>query len=350
VKLLALHGIAVALVTLAQLVAWHLGFGSEYATRKYAYGLFSALLVDAGLIAALAPWPSWKRLRAVPRLGPVLLPAMALLTVPPASETMKLALLVALEEQVKLLRETRLPWKDGRYDIVVGVNGVSPQIAYLLSVGILRMPRDAPDAAVAQSGAILEQNQVNDLARVGTIVTSVGSRPYDIAACREFVTASKLALVDAACAADAFGRRDICADRISFAAGASLYPLRVTGFSPAEPAGRWTDGPTATFRCTWPGPGAPVPTRVSLEMTAFLAPAQGLSGQRVAISIDGGATVEHVFRVGEDRHMLEIPLGPTPGPDLTLRFSLPDAVSPSALGLSLDIRRLGVYVHGVTFE
>jgi len=350
VKLLALHGIAVALVTLAQLVAWSLGFGSEYATRKYGYGLFSALLIDAGLIAALAPWPSWKRLRAVPRLGPLLLPAVALLTIPPASETMKLAPLVALAEQVKLLRETRLAGKDGRYDVVVGVNGVSSQIAYLLSVGILRMPRDAADAAVAQSIAILEHNQVGDLAPVGTIVTSAGNRPYDIPACREFVTASKLVLIDAACAADAFGRRDICADRISFAAGTSLYPLRVSGFSLAEPTGRWTDGPTAAFRCTWPDPGARIPTRVSLEMTAFLAPAQGLSGQRVAISIDGGGTAEHVFRVGEDRHTLEIPLGQNPGPDLTIRFSLPDAVSPNALGLSRDIRRLGVYVHGVTFE
>lgn len=350
VKLLALHGIAVALAALAQFAAWRLGFGSEYAVKKYAYGLFSALLIDAGLAAALAPWrqwPSW--LPAVSRFSPMALSVVAFFSVLPAGEMTGLARIVALEGQIKLLRDTRLPWSDGRADVVVGLNGTSPRISYLLSIGVLRMPRDKPGDGTMQSAAILQHNKVNDLSSVGTIITSIASVPYDIPACREFVSANGLALVNAACIADRFRQDSVCDGRVELGTDAS-YPLRVTGFSAPEPAGRWTDGPTAVFRCTWPGIGLRAPTRVSLDMTAFLAASRGLSEQRVTISIDGGITVEHRFRTGADRQTVAIPLGPNVGPDLVIRFALPDAAVPEALGISRDPRRLGVQVHSLTFE
>ena len=350
VKLLALHGIAVALVALAQFVAWRLGFGSEYAAKKYAYGLFSAPLIDAGLAAALAPWrqwPSW--LPAASRFSPIAFSVVAFFSVLPAGEMTGLARIVALEGQIKLLRDTRLPWSDGRADIVVGLDGISSRISYLLSIGVLRMPRDKPGDGIVQSGAILQNNTVNDLSSVGTVITSISSVPYDIPACREFVSANGLALVNAACIADWFRRHDVCDGRVQFGAGSS-YPLRITGFSAAETTGRWTDGPTAVFRCAWPGIGRRAPTRVSLDMTAFLAASRGLSEQRVTISIDGGIMIEHRFRAGADRQTVDVPLGPNVGSDLVIRFALPDAAVPAALGISRDPRRLGVQVHSVTFE
>lgn len=350
VKLLALHGVAVALAALAQFVAWRLGFGSDYAAKKYAYGLFSALLIDAGLAAALVPWrqwPSW--LPAASKFSPIAFSIVAFFSVLPAGEMTGLARIVALEGQIKLLRDTRLPWSDGRADVVVGLDGTSPRISYLLSIGVLRMPRDKPGDGIVQSGAILQHNRINDLSSVGTVITSIASVPYDIPACREFVSANGLALVNASCIADRFRQHDVCDGRVQFRADAS-YPLRVTGFSAAEPAGRWTDGPTAVFRCTWPGIDRRAPTRVSLDMTAFLAASSGLSEQRVTIRIDGGITIEHGFRTGAERQTVEIPLGPNFGPDLVIRFALPDAAAPEALGISRDPRRLGVQVHSVTFE
>jgi len=351
VKLLALHGVAVALAMMAQLVALRFGLGSEYAIKKYAYGLVSALMIDAGLAAALVPWRIGPiRFPLIAGLVPLLLPMAALISGLPAGAATNLAPLVALETQVKLLRETRLPWREGHYDVALGLSGTSHQFSYLLSIGVLRAPRDRPDAPVPQILRILQDNQVSDLSLIGTIVTSIGSAPYDLPACRKFVTASRLALVDATCAAESLQQREICAGPISFAAGSFLHPSRISGFSVAERAGRWTDGPTAVYRCILPGPDTPAPTLVSLDMTAFLAASHGLSRQRVAIGIEGGVTIERVFRAGEDRQTLEIPLGPNPGPELEIRFSLPDAISPEALGLSRDTRRLGVYVHGLRFD
>jgi hypothetical protein len=64
--------------------------------------------------------------------------------------------------------------------------------------------------------------------------------------------------------------------------------------------------------------------------------------------VNGGAAHEFVFDGTKNAQPIVLPV-PNSGPTITIKFLLPDAVSPRALGLSEDARQLGFFVTAIQF-
>lgn len=118
----------------------------------------------------------------------------------------------------------------------------------------------------------------------------------------------------------------------------------IRGWSQAESNYRWSDGPEAAIAFRSRGEGS---LRLRVEFVPFLASGR-LERQRVKISLRG--TVVHAVTVDRaDSISLECELpGTLLAPTNEVVFRFPDATSPAALGLSLDVRELAIAVRQVS--
>jgi hypothetical protein len=356
VKYPALFAAAVGLLCLAQIIALRIGVGNDYAVRKYIFALITFSLIEAAILVGLLLFQRLQRRRAMTGAGPfdVVWP-LALLTLgftlggPSGHAPITTARIATLERQVKGLKDARLPWTEARYDVVARLAGMPPVVDYMLSLGILRTWREANAAAILAGGDLQELDQI------GTIITSRLAERYDVPACRLFTARSGLTLIDAGCLNKIDPRRRACEGDYDFAAKASsgVYEHLLSGFSVSEAAGRWTDGPRATFRCDQPG-GGRAASRVRLEMTPFLAPSRGLTSQRLIVKINGEVAASHVLSSPESAKTFDLPPASNADGALSDRIEiileLPDAAAPKDLAINDDIRRLGVQVRRIIFE
>ncbi|MBY0272636.1 MAG: hypothetical protein K2X02_04390 [Alphaproteobacteria bacterium] len=115
----------------------------------------------------------------------------------------------------------------------------------------------------------------------------------------------------------------------------SPYPL--SGFSALESSHRWTVGKKATI--TLPlEVMAHRPSSISfLNTKGFIT---GSRPQNLIVKVNGGIVKHYVYTPGNNNQTLEIPL-PKDGPAI-IEFEMPDAASPSDLGIGADKRELGI--------
>ncbi|MBY0272640.1 MAG: hypothetical protein K2X02_04410 [Alphaproteobacteria bacterium] len=115
----------------------------------------------------------------------------------------------------------------------------------------------------------------------------------------------------------------------------SPYPL--SGFSALESSHRWTVGKKATI--TLPlEVMAHRPSSISfLNTKGFIT---GSRPQNLIVKVNGGIVKHYVYTPGNNNHTLKIPL-PKDGP-ATIEFEIPNAISPSDLGIGADKRELGI--------
>jgi hypothetical protein len=118
----------------------------------------------------------------------------------------------------------------------------------------------------------------------------------------------------------------------------------LSGFGPREGKGRWTIGLRSSFALAIPPPGAE--NVLELELTALAGPSHG---QKLEIRGDGALLHRFWFPPGKTKWTkILVPLPrPLRGTIMTLHLSLPDAVSPKALGQGDDSRVLGVQIHAI---
>lgn len=351
VKYLALFAAAVGLLCLAQIAALRLGVGNDYAVRKYIFALITFGLIEAAVLAGLLLSQSLRVRRAMTGGDSYdVIAPLALLTLgfalggPSGDVPMTTARIANMERQVKALKDSRLPWTDGRYDVVARLADMPPVVDYMLSLGILRTHRETNAAAILVGGDLQEFDLV------GTIITSRLSAWYDVPACRLFTSSSGLTLIDAKCLSEIYPRRRTCEGDYDFAAKATsgVYEHLLSGFSVSESAGRWTDGPKATFQCDQPdGDRA---SRVRLEVTPFLDPIRGLTSQRLIVKIKEQVVASYVFSSPEVVNTVEFPLAPSAGGAVEIVLELPDATAPKDLAINDDVRRLGVRVRRIAFS
>src|SRR5262249_54583372 len=121
--------------------------------------------------------------------------------------------------------------------------------------------------------------------------------------------------------------------------------VHVTGdWSAPERDFRWTRGREATVDLDLPPLDPRIDTLVvAVLLSPFLAP--GRPSQRVGVALDGRTFATFVARNAAPATFAFT----VPRKDLgrTLRFTLPDAVSPKSLGVGQDERALGVAVYAV---
>lgn len=140
------------------------------------------------------------------------------------------------------------------------------------------------------------------------------------------------------------------ADTIRFGAGQSGAEFLWSGWFAAEPWGAWSIGDRATLVL-------PVPASTStvvLEIQAFVP--EIWPRQRVNVSMNGVEAARLVFDRGGPQ-IIRIDLPPAAVAQaradpsgLLIGFDLPDARSPSELGMNPDTRKLAVGIRSITFR
>lgn len=125
-------------------------------------------------------------------------------------------------------------------------------------------------------------------------------------------------------------------ERYAFAAGASGVPFLTFGWSAPENWGAWNVGVRAKLRL--PGRSKYGRWRVALAVTVF-----GREGESRPVHVrvgEGGPELAWSFVANTvAQQHLDVRFA---GDDVVVRFAVPDAVSPFALGKSADHRRLGL--------
>lgn len=119
------------------------------------------------------------------------------------------------------------------------------------------------------------------------------------------------------------------------------------GFDAAEPFGRWSKGPKASFKYVLPASANEQPLTVQISTVTALISA--LHSQRMLISINGGPKQEFLFG-SPARKNIELTLPAGSGTTGIIEMDFPDAISPKALGMSGDDRPLGVAVKSIEFR
>jgi GT2 family glycosyltransferase len=131
--------------------------------------------------------------------------------------------------------------------------------------------------------------------------------------------------------------------RLTARAGEPSTSLLGDGWSFPESWGTWTDGPSASLRLPLPYPGKR--WRLTFELRAF---AGAVQPRRVTVR-GGGRTVAEWSFASDEVHRQQLVVEAS-GDETSLEFCLPDAVSPSSLGMSNDQRRLGVGLLSLTIS
>ncbi|MGK6310094.1 DUF7024 domain-containing protein [Variovorax sp. DT-64] len=345
IKYIGAFGVAIAGTCLMQVLALRLGFGSEYAVMKYAFGLSTQLVVAVSVLAGIFGEhllrTRWNRHASAIRGLNLLFLLAFMICISTAMFHRKLldaSDVVELERRLIAISDLNLVATPAKSSAAVGLAGQSASVDYMFSIAMLKTPRER-----AISEVLLRQPL--HLAEYQYIVTKQGSGPYDQAACRLPPFGGSISVSEATCLKQLLESSNRCSGVKDFSVRGLFDPSSVHGFSGPEEHGRWSDGFQAAFECQV---GQKPPRRMIIRAQPFLHAAQ--SSQRLAVQVKSLRS-EFVLRNAEHPASLEIQLPPLQaGEKLAIQFLTPDAKSPRSLGMSSDARLLGVSVHSVEFD
>lgn len=343
-KYFACFGAATAILCLLQMLLLRWDLGSVYACLKYAFALQTIVLVDlALLICALAVRHTPSKLvhsssgiqSFLANLSPVLLVALCVVlgfAPPPMAQGQDVSHLVSIEGTVTTIRRTGAKAPAGKQDHVVDIAGIPWTDDYLYSIGLL----DAPSSGVTRD--FIMGKPIRDPERIGRIVTSVGSRPWDVSTCRRHVYAGGLLELDGACV---MSHISACGTGFDFSEASYLSPTVAEGFNGPEPTGRWSQGLRSSITCTLK-PGSPRPTQVLIHAQGHLS----AGPQHMFVSINGGP--ERMFEYSRQTPLpvIRLDISKLQGDHLQLEFKYPDARQSS----DRDLRVISIFFHEILFR
>jgi hypothetical protein len=343
-KYIGLFGLAASALCLLQIVLLHLGQGSAYAVKKHIFALNSVFFAELALLPSLLP-----ALRRAPHssdnglfygvLALPLLTAVAFLSLTQRPPYLDASDVANLEHQLELRRDLSLPPHPGKHVYVMDVPGMPGGIHYMMSIGVFSTPR------TANSLDVLGNKPLSEPDLVGIIITGPNSTYGQMEACRLPGSTDQLAMVEGVCATRELrkGRR-----HIGFTIGDGQPGCALTGFSGAEPSGRWRSAADATIECQLPQLESGPARSLVLGGAPFLA--NGVARQRLNLRINDGAQHSFEFVPGATPPEVSLPLPPDAEGKIVLHLALPDAVSPKQLGMSNDARQLAWMLKSLDFK
>lgn len=345
-KYFGLYGLAQASICLLQMALAKLGIGSDYAVKKYGFGLFTFLLVATAVI--FARW-SLARTRMSPffcmgctglraELYILFVFLVVLFFAFPLKKDLDVRPIVGLERNISQLLSAVPLSQGGRAPVIVDLDGVSQQFNYMFSIALAKTNRALaiPDVLIA--------NELRDPSQYSYVISSLSSSRYALSACQ--VRADNgLAVSDSSCISEHLVKASECTGTAILSDKGNIAATRLTGFSHGEPDGRWMSATINTFKCSM---HSKQPKNAQVVLVPFFA--EGVNEQRIRLLINDVPVKELRFLPGEPIAPIDIQLPFIPaGTDLIMTFNTPDAISPKALGLSEDPRTLSFYVRTIRF-
>ncbi len=349
IQFFGLFGLAIAVLCVMQMLALAFGQGSEYACRKYAFALSSMLFVNLALLPvafdlSFARRPNFGSVGGSGQLVDVCSIAAIVLVASlanlPQHKEWSLARLVQTERELNLVNEASVSHRPGLSNYAVRLPGSVPLLDYMFSIGIFKTPRTDNAYDILRNRVLSQPNMI------GNIVTAVGTKPYDVVACRRPSADASLSVIDGACFVKSMPRRDECSGWFHMTPDTMLDYSAISGFSNPEAEGTWTDGKNAAFVCKMPSSAEERPKYMRIVAQAFVQPGHP---QAVEVALNGSERKTVQFAKAGAQQIIELPV-PAQGNQLKVEFSMPDAVSPESLGLSHDTRKLGLYVNWIQFS
>lgn len=344
VKYFAIYGGAVSCLCLLQMVLVKFGMGSDYAVKKYVYGIVTHLFVSlAILIGFVFCRKASGDLDTSNNYSPAyaLFVAISFYAVFKASilspEAYDLSELVQLEKKMDALALQLPATENGENDVVIGLEGRSPVFDYLFSISIFKTQREL---AISD---VLIANALQDYAKYSRVITSAGVKKYDTKECRTF-SGGGVSVSSAQCLSERANESSYCRGRVDFSTTGLVDPRRLKGFGSAESTGAWIVGSSAEFNCIV---DAQSPSVMVIDWRPFVSSKH--PKQAVKVLVNG---VEQYSSVLTDASgtATEINLPRLDSDRLVVTFSTPDSVSPQQLGMSEDARSLSLFIKAVTFK
>lgn len=337
-------GATIAGLCTLQALAAVAGFGSNYACRKYAFGLVTFAALNLSALVAYVTFRRRDSERKAPEapfswLQPALLViAVWWFTFPAAPGVIDAATFLPLERVATLARDDgalagdRQPYARG---LVVGQ--MSTVANYLVSQAIFHAPRDENGMA-----PLFDRDFPNP-SNVGAIFTSAQSTSvWSATDCRTRTLGYGYVVTDGRCLIAKFTNN--CRDDLNLAISGFLPASMMSGFGDPEPVGRWTIAEKATLICKVGTAG--LPSAASIDMQPF---SPNGRPQVVEISINGGPVERHTLTQAVTLEV-KVPNVGMNSDHLQITLSVPSAVSPRDVGLSEDGRKLGVMISHIRLK
>ncbi|MBS7423585.1 hypothetical protein [Pseudomonas syringae] len=344
VKYLAIYGAAVSCLCLLQMVLVKYGMGSDYAVKKYVYGIVTHLFISLAILLGFMFCRKGAEGAETSNnysLAYALFIAVSFYAVFNASiqniEAYDLSELVQLEKKLDALALQLPATEHGENDVVIGLEGRSPIIDYLFSISMFKTQREL---AISD---VLIANSLHDYANYSRIITSAGVKKYDAKECQTFSGAG-LSITNAHCLSERVSDSSYCRGRVDFSTNGFVDARRLQGFGSAESMGTWIAGRSAEFSCIL---DAQPPSVMVIDWRPFVSSQH--PKQAVKVLVNGVEQYSSVLSDPADT-TTEIKLPRLGSDKMVVTFSTPDAVSPHQLGMSEDARSLSVFVKAITFK
>lgn len=343
IKYIGLYGLAVSGLCMAQVLALYLGYGSEYAVKKYIFALNTVCFIEVALFAFLIARKFKPTLMLehqkqtqnhITYVLPSLLTAIAYFCTFPSHHLFRTSEVVPIERQLYSLKNRFHSTTSGKFDFVYDIKNLHPNLIYMFSTGVFKAPR-----------ALTLSPKVTDWNYVASIITSEKST-YDLdLACRRAAPENALVVLDGSCVSRQLG----VAPTISFTNLNKSNPCTYEGLSVAEDFGTWTESKVVRIRCPLPANKEKPIQQIEIDSFGFIVQN---SIQRVNANIKTYPPIEYRFDKAQPAQLivLEFPKELTKETEIQIELALPDAISGKQLNISTDTRKLGVAIKSITFK
>jgi len=349
IKYLSIYGGAAAGLCLLQFVLIWFGQGSDYAVKKYGFGLTTNLCINLSIISA----GYIDRLLTTRRIGfsivsnqiiGYILPAALIIIFVfsvPSQKKLDVSDVVAFERKLLSLSDTILPVPgNGKNNVVIGLDNMPAAINYMFSIAIAKTIRTIaiPD--------ILVNNNISNPSDYSYIISSFKNPSFGAFSCNS-LSSGALSIVSSACIEQRIAKEMDCRATFDFSSNGGMPKNILEGFSSPEAHGRWTDGKIAKFHCL--NKGIPLKA-LKLQIRPFVFGA--LRSQRLSVAVNDHVLGKFDLSVPhgpENPLVINIPPNLASGKVL-VEFEIPDATSPREVGLSEDGRKLGFSFQSIIFD
>jgi hypothetical protein len=206
-KYIGLFGVAVGGLCLLQIILLKLGYGSEYACKKYAFGLNTTLMLEAPLLLVSFLNPHLLTSRQVSSelhanafqhvfAGFFVFVAFFTILPSPSAKVVAVTDVIFVERIIKIYSASNFTDNSSKYNYGIGLFPNYRVYDYLITIGVFKTPR-ANDAEDLLFGYPLSKPRM-----IGRIFTREGSIPWDVPECRQYLTNGGFAILDGPCVLD----------------------------------------------------------------------------------------------------------------------------------------------------